>query len=98
MYNGKGKYMRKQSIALRRNHGMSIIYVIVSMSVLMGFCSLAVDLGRVVTTKTELHRAADAAAREAAYEILLLNPAPAASASLDQPSTTNAIAVAAQNT
>jgi Flp pilus assembly protein TadG len=40
-----------------------MIYVIVIMPVLMGFASLAVDLGRVEAAKTELRAACDAAAR-----------------------------------
>jgi Flp pilus assembly protein TadG len=42
---------------------MAIIYVAVVLLVMLGFCSFAVDLGRVQTAKTELRRAADAAAR-----------------------------------
>jgi hypothetical protein len=45
--------------------GAAIIYVVVMMPVLMGFASLAVDLGRVEAAKTELRCAADAAARYA---------------------------------
>ena len=46
-----------------RRHGVAIFYVIVVLIVMLGFCSFAVDLGRVQTAKTELRRAADAAAR-----------------------------------
>jgi hypothetical protein len=42
---------------------VSIIYVTMSMIVLLGFCSLAVDLGRVEAVKTELENATDSAAR-----------------------------------
>ncbi|MGD0542673.1 MAG: pilus assembly protein TadG-related protein [Tepidisphaeraceae bacterium] len=49
-----------------RRRGAAIIYVLVSMVAMMGFCSFAVDLGRVQTAKTEIRRAADAAARVAA--------------------------------
>jgi hypothetical protein len=48
---------------------MVIAYILISIVVLMGFCSLAVDLGRVQTAKTELRRAADAAARSAVYSL-----------------------------
>jgi len=44
---------------------MAIIFVIMTMAAMLGFCSLAVDLAHVQTTKTELRRAADAAARAA---------------------------------
>jgi len=53
----------------RRRRGVSIVYVSVSMIVLLGFCSLAVDLGRVQTAKSELERATDAAARAAVASI-----------------------------
>src|SRR5580704_12512601 len=46
-----------------RRHGIAIIYIIVVLIVMLGFCSFAVDWGRVQTAKTELRRAADAAAR-----------------------------------
>jgi Flp pilus assembly protein TadG len=42
--------------------GATLVYVMMLMAVLLGFCSLAVDLSRVETAKTELQRAADAAA------------------------------------
>jgi hypothetical protein len=40
-----------------------MFYVVVSLIAMMGFVSLAVDLGRVQTAKTQLRRAVDAAAR-----------------------------------
>jgi Flp pilus assembly protein TadG len=46
-----------------RRQGIAIIYIIVVLIIMLGFCSFAVDLGRVQTAKTELRRAADAAAR-----------------------------------
>ena len=46
-----------------RRRGVAIIYVVICMIATMGLVSLAVDLGRVETAKTELRRAADAAAR-----------------------------------
>jgi Flp pilus assembly protein TadG len=49
-----------------RRHGMAMIYILVSMVAMLGFCSFAVDLGRVQTAKTEIRRGADAAARVAA--------------------------------
>src|SRR5687768_1700607 len=51
---------------IRRRRGMVIIFVVVIIAVLVGFCSLAVDVGRVQTAKIELQRTADAAARAAA--------------------------------
>jgi Flp pilus assembly protein TadG len=52
-----------------RRRGIAIIYGILSLIAMLGFCSLAVDLGRVQTAKTELRRAADAAARAGAAYI-----------------------------
>ncbi len=46
-----------------RSRGQGLIWVIITLPVMCGFCSLAVDFGRAETTKTELQRAADAAAR-----------------------------------
>jgi hypothetical protein len=48
---------------LRR--AVAIVYVTLALAVLFGFISLAVDLGRAQLVKTELQRAADAAARHA---------------------------------
>ncbi|MBC8106639.1 MAG: hypothetical protein H7Z14_08625 [Anaerolineae bacterium] len=48
-----------------RRTGISLIYAMVAMVVLVGFVSLAVDLGRVQLAKTELQQATDAAARYA---------------------------------
>src|SRR5208282_2571739 len=58
----KRKFMRGYRNSSRR-HGVAIFYVIVVLIVMLGFCSFAADLGRVQTAKTELRRAADAAAR-----------------------------------
>jgi hypothetical protein len=45
---------------------MAMIYVVISMVAMLSFCSLAVDWGRVQTSKTEIRRAADSTARVAA--------------------------------
>jgi Flp pilus assembly protein TadG len=55
----------------RRHSGMAMIYVVITIVALMGFTSFAVDLGRYQTCKTELRRAADAAARAAVASIPL---------------------------
>lgn len=55
--------MRRRPVTQR---GSILIYMIVVMTVLMAFCSLAVDWGRVQLVRTELRLAADAAARHAA--------------------------------
>src|SRR3954470_13204727 len=49
----------------RRRAGVSLIWALVCMTALLGFVSLAVDVGRIQSAKTELRRAADAAARYA---------------------------------
>jgi len=54
-----------------RRRGVAIFYVIVVLIVMLGFCSFAVDLGRVQTAKTELRRAADAAARAGVANLAL---------------------------
>lgn len=62
-------------IKSRRNNGVVIYYMTAAMFVLCGFCSFAVDLGRVHVTKTEMQRAADSAARAAAAELPDVNSA-----------------------
>jgi Flp pilus assembly protein TadG len=44
---------------------MAVIYIVIAMTAFLGIVSLAVDLGRVETAKTELRRATDAGARAA---------------------------------
>jgi Flp pilus assembly protein TadG len=53
----------------RNRRGAAIVYVAVSLVTMVGFCSLAVDVGRAQLAKTQLHRVADAAARSAALGI-----------------------------
>jgi hypothetical protein len=48
-----------------RRNASALVWITVIMTALIGFCSLAVDFGRVQVVKTELSRAADAAARYA---------------------------------
>jgi Flp pilus assembly protein TadG len=61
---------RVENLARRsRRRGIAVIYVLFALIVMLGFCSLAVDLGRVQTAKTELRRAVDAAARSAAASL-----------------------------
>lgn len=50
----------------QRYRGFAAIYLLVIFTVLMGIASLAVDFGRVQVARSELQRAADAAARAAA--------------------------------
>ena len=47
----------------RRRTGVALIYVMVMMTALIAFASLGTDYARVQLAKTELQRAADAAAR-----------------------------------
>lgn len=56
-------YQKTRTSRRIRSRGQGLIYVIISLPMMCGFCSLAVDFGRAETTKTELLRAADAAAR-----------------------------------
>src|ERR1700685_4622176 len=56
---------KKRAIRSRRR-GTAMIYIMVTLVAMLGFCSFAVDLGRVQTAKTEIRRGADGAARVAA--------------------------------
>jgi Flp pilus assembly protein TadG len=79
--------MRSQQ---HRNAGVTIVYTAVAMVALCAIISLALDYGRVQLVKTELQRAADAAARYGASGMRnVLNGTSAAAA--------NAIAAAADN-
>ena len=62
-----GERMAQQR--LKQSRGSVLVYVIVMMTALTGFASLAVDYARVQLVKTELLRAADAAARAAASQL-----------------------------
>src|SRR5690348_15120715 len=52
-----------------RTAGVSMVWAIIVLSLLLIFASLAVDFGRVQLAKTELRRAADAAARAGAADL-----------------------------
>jgi Flp pilus assembly protein TadG len=53
----------------RSRRGAAIIYVTLTLTAMVGFCSLAVDVGRAQVAKTELRRVADSAARSAVLGI-----------------------------
>jgi Flp pilus assembly protein TadG len=53
-----------------KRSGAAVVYGIIIMTVLLGFCSLAVDYGRFVTCQTELHNTADAAALAAVQDLV----------------------------
>src|ERR1700680_636262 len=74
----------------RRRSGVALVYVIVIMGAMMGFCSLAVDLGRYHTAHQELYNAAVSAARAGAAAM-------ARSGSTSSTVSTAASAVATQN-
>lgn len=63
MFGSPGTTSGLKNARLISRRGGVLIYCVIAMTVLMGFCSLAVDLGRVQTTKSQLQAAADAAAR-----------------------------------
>jgi Flp pilus assembly protein TadG len=66
IFGGNRARKRRDSIQPgRRRKGVGLILVVMILSALLGICSLAVDYGRAVVVKTELRRAADAAARAA---------------------------------
>src|SRR5580693_534784 len=64
------KQFKKQSLSYRtsrsRRSGIALVYVVVVVSAMMGFCSLAVDLGRYQSAHQQLYNAALAAARAGA--------------------------------
>lgn len=64
LMDGMSKMTALQSSA-GRHHGVTLVYSVVALSLLFIFVSLGIDLGRVQLAKTELQRAADAAARYA---------------------------------
>lgn len=55
--------------------GVAVIYVVVASVAILGFCSLAVDVGRVHLVKAELRHTVDAAARFAAEGLAQSGPA-----------------------
>src|SRR3954453_18283413 len=50
----------------QRRRGLSMLYVVVMLTALIGFVSMAVDVGRVRLARTQLQTATDASARAAA--------------------------------
>jgi Flp pilus assembly protein TadG len=68
MYRRPSPTAAVRGMRLRRRGGI-LIYVMVLWVLLCGFVSLGVDWGRVQLTKTQLQRAADAAARAAVAEL-----------------------------
>lgn len=69
--NGQGfNSTRRRNLAIQRNErGVVAIIVALSMVVLVGFVGLALDLGKLFVTKTELQNSADACALAAAREL-----------------------------
>jgi Flp pilus assembly protein TadG len=60
------KIQNLQRVRELRHRGMALVYVCLIMIVLVGFVSMAVDVGRVQVAKTQLQTATDAAARQGA--------------------------------
>src|ERR1700674_2455298 len=62
--------MKEERIRSRRNRrGTTMVVVVLLMVVIMGFAAIAVDLSRMFAYKSELQRAADAAAHAGAIEL-----------------------------
>jgi Flp pilus assembly protein TadG len=61
--------MRQVEQNIRHRRGVAFVYTTIAFVALVGLVSLAVDLGRAQCAKTELQRAADAAARYGAVGI-----------------------------
>ena len=68
--------------------GSSMVWTVIALLAVMGFCSLAVDVGKVQLAKGQLRHAADAAARHAASGLATSGPSAAR---------TNAVSAAADN-
>ncbi len=83
---------------LNRTNGVVLYYTTVIMLLMFGFCSFAVDLGRVQLAKTELRRAADSAARAAAAELPDTNSAIAFAKQYAQVNTVDGTAVVMDTT
>src|SRR5215207_2484007 len=66
---------RSAAALLVRRRGVSILFVIIFLVVLIAFVSLAVDVGRVRLARAELQTAADAAARAGARSLPASNQA-----------------------
>jgi hypothetical protein len=64
-------FSSSRSRRIHRFHGFSSLYLALGMLMLLGFVSLAVDLGRVRTTKAQLMTAADAASLAAVPDLPL---------------------------
>src|SRR5687767_3013704 len=60
---------RSRAVIARSRRGVSVVLVVIVLAVLIGFASLAVDVGRVRVVKVQLQTAADAAATAGASGI-----------------------------
>lgn len=65
---GLGK-RRQGNLSIRKERGVVAVMVALSMAVLVGFVGLALDLGKLFVTKSELQNSADACALAAAHEL-----------------------------
>lgn len=63
------RVQRIRAAARRKRGGVVLYYMAGAMVAISGFCSMAVDYGRVQVAKAELRRAADAASRAAVAEL-----------------------------
>ncbi len=81
-----------------RRRGMVLMYVVLSFIPLMAMCSLAVDLGRYEVFKTELRRAAVAAARAGVAQLSASTSAASTAASnMAQLNTADGVAISNTN-
>jgi len=74
---------------LKNRRGVTLVLMAFMLTVLIGSAAFAVDFGRMMLYRTELHTASDAAALAGAYQILKKDPASASD---------SAIALAARHT
>ncbi len=60
----------QQAKPRHQRRGAVVVYVAISLTVIMAFAALAIDMGALYTAKSELQRAADAAALAAAGQLI----------------------------
>ncbi|SNX60121.1 Putative Flp pilus-assembly TadE/G-like [Nitrosomonas ureae] len=60
---------RRQNLNIRKQQGVVAIMMVLSLAALIGFVGLALDLGKLFVTKSELQNSADACALAAAREL-----------------------------
>lgn len=71
--NLEGSYMKKLIELFKKENGQSLVLAALLMVILMGFDALVIDVGMISLTRSELQRAADAAALAGAQDLPDIN-------------------------